>query len=297
MAILIRTVLASALLLGGCTRPSDPIVYSEPHYAVHSVVFAGVSEVAVAVERFDPISRTHGLAAAAVSMTRASTVYPLAPLPSARRCAPDLIDEPAPGCYGGTLSPSPAAGEEWGLAVDLPDGTRVTGRARLPVPPDILSPLPGFRVHVANGGMPVREGALYRPVGQLTLDWTTSPEIGLTTIGVQPIEAWSQSRRIPDHCYVPTPVEVRGAGRSDHVLDILSATCGTSASPVAWDSMRVRLRLVVHDTAYARYVRDVRDADAVRKSLASVGLVGAYGVFTGAASAEVPLLLVADPPQ
>jgi hypothetical protein len=296
MALLKRLAVASLIIVGGCTRPADPLSFTEPHHSIHSLLVGGATEVSVLVRHFDPRTRISSFAPAEMVLVGPAETVALTVAPSAHRCSRGLPAEPLVGCYAADLEQPIQPGDVWELFIRFPDGTEASGVARVPPAPVLRSPDEGERVVLENGGRPRFLGDF---VGSVQLRWDLHEAIGGGGATLDPTHVWTASPTGENGCriWAPTtgpPFSVQSS-RTGYDIPIYDVWCGEGDASVQWDSMRVRLKALAFDTAYVRYASLVLEGDAVREEFAAAGLSGAYGFFASASTAERTLLFVPEP--
>jgi hypothetical protein len=289
----------AALFVWGCGAATAPIHPAEASVAVHAVLAAGTDTARVLLTRYDPDApadmRFSRISGAAVRVARAGDTLQLPEAPAGfRDCdsdpfQPDAGEPARPGCYGGIVPGGLREGERYALRITLPGGGSVGGAATIPSRPEILAPAAGRIVLVRTPDGPATGG----PGSSFPVRWK-APEAGRIEIAIVRPQAFRGGRALTDvQCSVrqgPLPDELV---RADSVLhQVVSAFCSRGGEGVRWDSISVMMMVTAYDTTYARFARDAVSKESVRRERASAGLVGAYGVFAGAASAERRLTLV-----
>jgi hypothetical protein len=295
MAILKRLLLGGVIVsTAACTRVSEPFSFTEAHHTIHALLVEGEREVAILIQEFDPRTRRHSLTQAEVEIVTGLDTLAAVLAPSGQRCDSWLPAEPVVGCYAVELTEPLRAGEAWYILVRFADGTEASGRTVIPAPPILHLPEERSRIPIINGGQ-------YRPnsrepLALIPFGRNADPVIGGQAWSFDVLSAWSAEALRLDSCQVPLRNDANTIqdNRTERLLPIWSATCGADAL-VSWDSMAVRMKVVVYDTTYVQYVRHAVHGDAVRKPFASAGLDGAYGFFAAAASAERSLVFVSQP--
>jgi hypothetical protein len=293
MAILMRLLIA-ALLVAACTRVSEPFSFTEPHRSVHALLMEGERELILLLQEFDPQTGRQKLAPAEVQVSSGTITLAAVVAASGQRCDPWMPTEAVAGCYSVELADPLRAGETWNLRVRFADGAEASGRAVIPSRPTLIRPEERARIGIINGGRHRPDSR--EPLALVPFARNPDPGIGGQAWVFDVLGAWSSEALIPQSCRVPLRNDAHTIQdtRTELGLPIWSATCGADAN-VSWDSMAVRMKVVVYDTTYVRYLRHAVRGDAVRKPFAAAGLEGAYGFFAAAASAERELLFVAEP--
>ena len=297
MAIL-RTALAAAVCtaLAGCDlqRAPTPLEFTQEQVTVHSMLVAGADSAAVLLTRVLPgpqaNPRSRPLEGAAVRIVAGRDTLHLLPQGhGADACNGGghygrIEHHLGPGCYMAAVPGGVGAGESYELIVDLPGGGRIHGTATVPDVPVLMSPDAGTEFEtrdVPSSDIPPAVLTRWAPVGpemrlELRLDLDhpdCTVDLDFEEGGVQ-FGLW------------PWPYEV--TGRDSVSLRIVLLSC---YEPVDITRLDGRLVLTAFDSAYSRYVQKAMNR-STRVDAASVGITGALGVFAGAASADVPVVII-----
>ncbi|MEX2609660.1 MAG: hypothetical protein WEA24_06915 [Gemmatimonadota bacterium] len=289
----IRIPLLVALVLGavGCdfTRAPTALEVDGPTLGVHAVMEAGAPAVDVLVTWTRVVAGadapvTEPALGASVRLIRGTDTLAAGALPSgASSCAlPPFGDdgqELRAGCYRVNLPGGVLPQERYGLLVDVA-GRAVTGAATVPASPVVDAPFAGDTLWVgATGPDPSTSDAV-------TVAWAPA--------GGRYMELSFGSATSACEVYIQKPGEDVGQAWLE-VQDAVTATVAPYALACGQDAPDVvpaYLYVAAFDTAYARYARDrARGGNSVPAERASPGLVGAVGVFGGAATVGVPLFL------
>lgn len=281
MAVLIRSRLAALLGLATLTTAGcDGVVVDlrDDLYGVHSLLIAGSDSAVVRVTNNDPRLQfpAIGVEDAVVRLLGGADTLELIGLP-----APVAVSG---GWYGASIPAGVGPGQRYELVVDLPDGSRARGSARILRPPVIRSPGAGNRI--------ILEGPTLTPVdleapsaaasGTLSAQFETLFRNGLS------VEGADCTFGSPD----PEAQPPKTIQEMDEVTIPLPSCRDGDGPIVSWDSMTIWLKAVVYDSVYTRYARTTFGAEAVYLEYASQGITGAVGFFASGAEAAVPLRLV-----
>lgn len=286
-----------AFLLAGCGFGENPIAPRdmEPRVVVHSVLQAGADTVAVLLTRTASHFR-QGPSGPADPLTGASvriiadgdTLQLTEQSAAANRCGhhgAQLSEGPGGkggvGCYLAALPGGVRAGESYELVIDHPEHSTIQGRATVPTPP-----------------------ALHEPVALVAIEVGTNSNVGER---LEPLHIrWSNvepGRRLEltirtgeEGCWVAIQV-----GRRHGDLFGVELTGLDSAAVVRrWihcgqqelaDSYPAYLYLTAFDGAYTAYQQKNTGFGSTPQAEASMGVVGALGVFAGAATTRIPITL------
>lgn len=304
-----RRAACGLLLLAACERAPDPVSYTEPTVAVFSVVAAGSQTVGVLVTRFTPGDATPlPVSGAVVTFSRGATTLTAAAGPgSGVACfgatAAGFAEADA-GCYAAAVPGGVRSGDVWRLNVRFPTGETAAGEAVVPIPPTLIEPAAGAHVGVRNFGIMTPDpgtGAI-TPLATLRVRWDAPADQPRTELSLRPVRAFTNGRAIPgSSCAFQSTADPEldvGSAR-DVPVRVYEAACSDPASaspqPLHWDSLEATLAVAHYDTAYARYVREVTDAEAVIRSHAAAGVHGALGLFAGSAPAKRTVMFVPAP--
>lgn len=296
--------------LAGCFREPDVVGYREKSFAVHAVLAAGDERAAVVLTRFTPgqMELPERVAGATVRLTRGGQTLELREAASGPpRCAPGGPGpEPGPdahvGCYTTEVPGGVQPGERWTLEARFPGGPTATGVVVVPEPPALSEPADGLRVPVSNRGEPIAEPNGELPVlASVPLGWSAPAGTGRLEVVLRARAAFAGVGAVPQascmlNGFSPGGIDVLGSTLRE--LRLYAVDCHTPTPPgrVAWDSIDAELVMTAFDSAYARYVRELdrfEGNDAIRPEHATAGVVGAYGLFAGAATVRRRLLLIA----
>lgn len=291
MGILTRlaALAVTIALLPACdfTREAPLLVEGE-QIAVYSLLRAGSDTVSVFIVRA-PVNTDPGeppffpVSGADVRITTpAGETLTLTEAPEIEACfLPEraIVEEfTSSGCYRAAVPGGVRPGGRYTLRVELPGGGEVRGEAVVPERPEILALVdtnPGFAVRFDAPAAAARLQILVRALRE-----NCRVQLGEASTGN--LQGGGSSIIITD------------ATRNRVRIVLAEAECeGPEGEPVPVDSLPLGLTLVAYDSAFARYAERVLDPEgAVLTSGVSAGLTGALGVFGGASSDRVRVVLI-----
>lgn len=308
-------LLGLALLASGCDFLRDPtqIDVRGSETIVHSVLRAGSDTVAVLLQRAEPATGGNGprivpVSGAAVRIAGGGASVLLAEAPSGfpscirgerNPLGEALGDSIRAGCYAAVLPGGVRAGERYELRIELAGGERIEGTTVVPGAPEILAPDANARFEVRTQIAPPYGAG----VGEIPVRVRVSAGTGGAEAGLATLTAFEDGRAAPDaRCRIEHGSGIRRTPADPDTLRIRIINpidCAQQVESgyrrVEWDSLHVRLLVAAYDTAYVRYVESLYDGETVARGRASAGVMGALGVFGGAATAERPVTLVSQP--
>lgn len=311
MAILKTTpTLAVLAVLGGCDFLREPtfLEFVEERVAVHSLLVAGDDTAAVLITRTEPggagalfYRDTEPVIGATVQLVEGADTLDLGPVgvgPGACLSDPRFGGPPQEdleaGCYAASVPGGVRAGHVYELLVTLPGGAAVHGSTTVPEAPVLRLPAAGTEMEASS------ESSRLHPDLATSVAWTThraDRRLELT-LGMPGPGCQAMLRQEDEDFGLPA---LDMTGRDSTVVWVYRVECFPSPVPDTADTpdevirLDARLTLTAFDSAYTRYARE-NLRESTRIGDAAVGITGAIGVFGGAASATVPVVVVVDDP-
>lgn len=280
------------LLVSGCQREPTRIELPEDEIIVLSMLEAGADTVRMLLLRggYDQRSGTpqiEPIVGAEPELSRDGQRALLEPAPRGVLCVaahPGFVvgGEPAQeGCYVAALPGGVRAAARYGLRALLPDGAVVTGGAKVPEPPEVLTPEPGERVPAEWATSALQAT---RPV---TIRWRSrggTASVGLVAVvtGVfigGEAQEWHGCRVAGSGSALFPPDRETAQWR----LWIFGCVPDVSPGAAPADSIEVELRVIANDAAFTRYI-EAGFGRSIRRSDVSANLEGAVGLFGAMAS-------------
>jgi hypothetical protein len=296
---ILRITLSLALLgaLGAwaaaCGLGGDPVAPGalEDQVSVHSVLVAGADTVMVVLTRTPPslgpyeYASPQPLYGATVRISSdGETLLLVEQDGMGARCLPRSITPhygSQVGCYLAAIPGGVRAGETYELTIETHGYGTIQGRATVPSAPALLEPVAHSTITIGTefpwsdrlDPVPVSWGAV-EPDHRLELTLRTKAE----------------------ECSVAMEVSQRYGNNSGADLSGLDSASIQYRRIYCRDqelaeSYLADLSLTLFDTAYARYLKYNGVHRSTPKDYGSAGVVGALGVFAGAATTSVPVNL------
>jgi hypothetical protein len=292
MEVLMRTTSLLLVLLGltACAPEPTLIELQEGAIQVHAIVHAGSDTTSVTVMRgrrsttgaddfdyIDPVTN---------AMVRLVHAQDTTVLVQGRMCIHSFFPGQSPGttrlnngCYSAAVSGGIRVGTTYELRIDVPGEAPIFGSARVPAPVIIQSPSAGTELQIDTTSSSF---VVYSPV---LVRWAHPEQSQYVTLRFQADRAQCELHIAQPGQFGSRIGAVETVGVDTVSVQLFGSECGTTQREPA------RLIVTVFDTAYTRYVRLLQE-DAVRLRDAAAGITGALGVFSAAASASVPVVLV-----